>query len=181
MYTFENIQGFEKNNIEHSVCIILINPLFTPIHLALSVKGRYYELNVKGVKVNHSVVEKIQTFNRTSMPLLFLELEDACSKNLKTSPDSIFNSFETVGKEATCLQPIVNFLAENISADFCECRVIFDVLEKLKQKNISFKIYHIHLDSHLQMNSFSLPTYSHKEVEQYILKLKNEKQGHLHA
>ncbi|NUM50410.1 MAG: hypothetical protein HUU48_04770 [Flavobacteriales bacterium] len=167
--------------MEHSVCIILINPLCTPVHLALSVKGRYYELNVKGVKINHSVLEKIQTFNRTLMPLLFIELDEACCKEIKTSADFIFNSFVTAGKEATCLQPLLNFLAENVSKDFCECKVVFDVLEKLMQKKVSFKTYHLHLDSHLQMNSFSLPMYSHKEVEQYILKLKNEKQGNLHA
>ncbi|CAG0969092.1 MAG: hypothetical protein HND27_06070 [Bacteroidetes bacterium] len=181
MYTFKNILGFEKNNLEHSVCIILINPLCTPVHLALSVKGRYYELNVKGVKINHSVLEKIQTSNRRLIPLLFIELEEACCKEIRMPADLIFNSFVTAGKEATCLQPIVNFLAENMSADFCECKVIFDVLEKLMQKKILLKTYHLHLESYLQKKSFSLPTYSHKEVEQYILKLKNEKQSNPHA
>ncbi len=164
MFIFDNIQKYKESVLLENVVIALINPLHIPVHIAIISKGECFELTVKGVKQSSALA-----LVKSKSPLLLLNI---IATEIKISPKEIFNTFSEVDKNTSCIQPIVRFLSENINQEFSNCKIIFDVLEKLIHNKVSFKTYQLHLDKEIKNNSFALSYYTAQDVDNYIQKLK---------
>jgi hypothetical protein len=166
MFVFKNIQNYNESLLRENIVIALINPLLTPVHIALISKGECFELTVKGVKQTNALA-----LTKANVPKLFILIN---AKDIKVSPKEIFSAFFKADKNISCLLPIASFLAQNVNSEFADCKIIFDVLEKLLQKQMSYQIYHQNLEEEINNNIFHLPLYTAKEVNNYIQKLKTK-------
>jgi hypothetical protein len=164
-YLFENIQPASKELLEKGTFIVLMHPDKTPPHIALLCDGRFFSHGVTGTKLGESVELFWKYITQKQTPVLFVKT------SLIGNTEAVKNCFQQFTfegeKEETCLSPIKLYLSENHKINTNQIKLIFNLLDALKEQTEG--VYSKHLP--LENGAYSLKTYTLESVLKRIEQL----------
>ncbi len=169
------VRLFSETIAEKGFFLLLHDPVAVPPHLALLAYGHYYSLSVKGLKKGSRFTTLYRHILQKQSPLLAIELDEAGYKTtaLNLMLEKCFGRYENLNHEGlTCLAPIRDTLSELYASNYNDCGFVFELYPKLAQQKRIKSVYHLHLDSQLDMDKrFTLRTYTSADIQACINRL----------
>ena len=157
--------------LSESSGIMIINADKTPPHLGVFSKSKYFSISVNDIYVGTSIEVMIQYIHRKRIPTVFIRLKNEIEEK---ELYEIFNSFEKLEGQCTCIEPIKKIFSNKISeADTAS--FIFELIPMLKANGWLRSFHHLYSEHLIADKTFTLSTYTMDDVMNRINLLVNDK------
>ncbi|PCJ88437.1 MAG: hypothetical protein COA57_03420 [Flavobacteriales bacterium] len=172
-YILNNIQKAQNGILFSDVFLVILYPNRIPPHLAVSVNGKLFSLDVKGPSLNKDLNVLLRSIQKNQWECLLVQLkmpELFTLEDLRREISKITAAYPAVqAGGVTCLAPIKDFCNSIYQTETSNVNFIFDLLPKLEQQGILNDCYHLNMDRYFILgNRFELKTYSMFEINETI-------------
>jgi hypothetical protein len=164
-------QSFYANAVLKGIYLVLVHAKRIPPHIGLMIDGNYHSLAIKGQEVNVAGNALLKNIGLRKIPTLFIKIK----KHPVFSNDHLnerfidqVKQFDKVNAEGnTCLAPVKLFFEEFYAIDKNEVRLIFDLLDRLKENDFIEETSGMNLGEMYQ-NIFYLQPYNEADLQKQI-------------
>ena len=150
LFKLSDIRPANEAVLLNDVFLILLHATRIPPHLLISVNGKIFTLSVKGATVDGELRALLQLIHKKKIETLFIRLSLPplfTLDQLSTEIRSCTLAYPRVDIGiATCLSPINDFCHTVYDTETKNVNLIFDLLPKLQEKNVTKEIFHLNLD-----------------------------------
>lgn len=177
VYTL-NIFGKGVNqDLSKGTWLVILHASRIPPHIGLAIDGNYNSLTIKGHELNVSIEVLLKTIQQKKIEALFIQLKKHpvfSSEYQKEISQLYIQQFTQVKpNEASCLSPVKLFLQEFYAVSLVENELLFELMERLKQNQYITAIVEFNLQDKINGDEFSLPVYSHQQLQDVIKQERN--------
>jgi hypothetical protein len=152
--------------LNNGLWLILVAINGTPPHIALINEAKYYSLSTRKVDCGNSLEKFISVIERKHIPTLFVHIE--IKKNIDLSLEKIYRDLQPLGNsENTCLSPIKELFAGNISPKFASTNYVFELLSMAEKMSLIKECLCVFCQD-TNSNSITLPKYTMAQIKTKI-------------
>lgn len=161
-----NLIEINRNNVSmlnEGVFISVIHADKIPPHIGLVTNGKFYSLKTNGKDNGIELVSLLKILESKNIATLFY-LINSTNIDFKVKVEKIFNEFDQIPTDGTCLRPINQLLSPNEDFD-----TIRPLLDKLANENRIEKCYGLNLPEHFD----GIKSYTIDDIKKRINQLRN--------
>ncbi|MBT6030308.1 MAG: hypothetical protein HOH13_08380 [Crocinitomicaceae bacterium] len=157
-----NIAEMNESFLSDGFFIVLFHANRIPPHLGLVANRKYFSLTAKETQVDIDINPIWRVIRSKSIETIFIKVDyDPNLENLTM----IFENYDNVlGREFTCLLPIKDFFERECRMNVEGVNFVFDLIKKLKEKELILQTFHLNLDDHIDEGSFQLQEYTLDDI-----------------
>ena len=171
-YTLTVSKEFNEKELSKNTWLVILHASRIPPHVGIVIDGNYNSLTIKGHELNIGIDVLLKTIQQKKIEALFVQLKKHpvfSTEYQKEICQLYIQQFTQVKQnEASCLSPVKLFLQEFYALCFNEKELLFELTERLKQNNYISDAVGINVDEKLEQDQFSLPMYTHEELQKVI-------------
>jgi hypothetical protein len=135
---------------------------------------KYHSLSIKGRDINTPVPALIKNSSIRKIPTLFIKIKSHPTFSDIYLREHFITNIEQFDRVdigvATCLSPIKLFFEEVYNLPMKEINYLYEILPLLFAEGLIDSVSSLNLDQ----NTYSLPTYTNKEINEGITSVRNE-------
>jgi hypothetical protein len=161
-----------------AVYLVILHAGSKPPHMGLMIGGLYSSLSVKGKDLDIPAVALMKNIRQRKIVSLFVELKSHPIHTLQTLNSSFKSSIHIFPRVdigiATCLTPILLFLAGRYSVQTGDIDYLYQLLPRLKEEGWISKTQALFADEQIKGGEFELPYYTKEEIYKGIEQVRTE-------
>jgi hypothetical protein len=171
-YTLPVSKAFNEKELGKHTWLVILHASRIPPHVGVVIDGNYNSLTIKGHELNVALEVLLKTIQQKKIEALFIQLKKHpvfSSEYQKEICQHYIKQFTQVKQhEASCLSPVKLFLQEFYALCLNEKELLFELTERLKQNNYVSGVIGLNVEEKLEHEQFSLPMYTHEELQKVI-------------
>lgn len=164
--TLTNIVEMNESFLSDGFFIVLFHANKIPPHLGLIASSKYFSLTATETQIGIDIEPIWRVIRSKSIETIFIQID--CNPNMKHL-SVIFDAYENVvEREFTCLQPIKEFFEKECLLNVEEVNFVFDLIKKLKEKEMIMQSFHLNMGNHINEGDFQLQEYTLDDIYKRI-------------
>jgi len=171
-YTLPLITEFDDKLLLKNSWLMILHASRIPPHVGIMINGFYSSLTIKGHELDVRAEVLLKTISQKKIETLAVQLvkQPVFSADYQKEVLGFYvRQFPKVeAHKASCLSPVKLFLQEFYAIPYNPAELLFEITERLKQNNYIDKVLGLNLKDTLTESDFSLPVYSHEQLQEVI-------------
>ncbi len=171
-YTLSVSKEFNEKELSKNTWLVILHASRIPPHVGLVIDGNYNSLTIKGHELNVGLEVLLKTIQQKKIEALFIRLKVhpvfSTGYQREICQHYIQQFTQVKQHEASCLSPVKLFLQEFYALCLHEKELLFELTERLKQNEYISEVIGLNVEQKLEQEQFSLPMYTHEELQQVI-------------
>lgn len=171
-YTIPVSTAFDEKDLGKNTWLVILHASRIPPHVGMLIDGNYNSLTIKGHELNVGIGVLIKTIQQKKIEALFVQLKKhpvfSTGYQLDVCQLYIRQFTQVKQHEASCLSPVKLFLQEFYALCLNENELLYELTERLKQNNYISFAAGLNVEGKLEQDQFSLPMYTHEELQKVI-------------
>lgn len=162
---------YKPNEFKKGVYLVLLNANHLPPHIGLLIDDVYHSLTIKGQELNINGGVLLKNISLRKIATVFIKLKKHPVFSNQFLNDTFMEQVKLFDKvnerENTCMSPVRLFFDEFYAIPKKNVKLIFDLLDSLKENDFIDKTYGTNLGE-LKENNFYLHTYNEADLKKQI-------------
>jgi hypothetical protein len=164
-------ERFDQKTLKKNTWLVILHASRIPPHIGVLIDGNYNSLTIKGHELNVNINALLKTIQQKKIEVLFVQLKYhpvfSTDYQKEICQHYIQQFTQVKPDEASCLSPVKLFLQEFYVLPLITEELLFELMDRLNQNNYIVDIFGLNLNT-TNLNEFSLPIYSNKELQAVI-------------
>jgi hypothetical protein len=173
-YKLKIDKQFNESELLKGIYVAVIHATRIPPHIGMIMDKKYHSLSIKGRDINTPVPALIKNSSIRKIPTLFIKIKSHPTFSDIYLREHFITNIEQFDRVdigvATCLSPIKLFFEEVYNLPMKEINYLYEILPLLFAEGLIDSVSSLNLDQ----NTYSLPTYTNKEINEGITSVRNE-------
>jgi len=163
---------FNPSALSKNSWVIILHASRMPPHIGILINGHYSSLTIKGHELNVKAEALLKLISQKKTETLAIQLIKQPVFSLDHQKE-VFEHFikqftKVEANGATCLSPVKLFLQEFYALPYLKHEMLFELTNRLTQNAYIYQTVGFNVDDKLKHGHFSLPQYTHSQLQQTI-------------